>query len=69
VTRDEFNVAINGDTVLGLVADRTKYKALRQMAGTFRRPDVAAVIADVIQALDVAILAAEQLGITPQELS
>lgn len=69
MTREEFDGALNSDTVLGFTADRARYKTLRSLAISFKRPDVAAVFDSVIHAIDVAIIEAEKLGVTatPEE--
>lgn len=65
MTREEFDGHLNNDTVLGFTADRAKYKTLRALAAGFKRPDVVAIFDGLIQALDVAIIEADKLGVTP----
>lgn len=69
MTREEFDGHLNNDTVMGFTADRARYKTLRNLARSFQRPDVVAIFDSAIEALDVAILAAERLAVKPEELS
>ena len=61
MTRQEFDDALDGETVLGLIGDRTRFKGLRQLAEGYKREDIAAILDGVITALDTAIHQAEQL--------
>lgn len=69
MTREEFDKEIANDTVLGLTQDRVKYKALKQMATGFQRPDIASILDDLVRALDVAIAIAEHLTAPAKEFS
>lgn len=62
MTREEFDVALNAETVNGLLAAKANLRALQGLAKGFQRPDIAAVFDPLIQAHDVAIATAEQLG-------
>lgn len=69
MTREEFDTEIANDTTLGLLADRVKYRALKQMALNFKRPDVADILDDVLRAIDIAVAASERLTAPVTELS
>ena len=71
MTRAEFDADLNATTVLGLQQKKLETLALRGLAKGYQRPDIAEVLTVVIDAsaLAIAIAIAEQMGVTPEELS
>jgi adenine/guanine phosphoribosyltransferase-like PRPP-binding protein len=69
MTRQEFDLALNGDTATGLLADRLRYAGLITLADKFGRPDIVAILTAVRDAIAEGARLAEALGVGPTKES